>query len=105
MEQRRLAPNIEPVRGSHLVERELGFGALQRPRLMMHLGAEDHSARPLRVEAVALGEKMLEASGRGFTGLGDRFVGGGKTHPAVLRSLAPVGDRMVIGPALHPRVE
>src|SRR4051794_4918494 len=63
VEQRRLGGQLDPVRRGHRVAVELRLGGLEGPRRMVDVGAQNAPAIVGQVEAVALGEEVLERAG------------------------------------------
>ena len=92
--QERLPCELEPQRAPDRVLDDLCAGGLERPRRVMDVGAVDTPAGVERVEAVALGEEVLQRAGprrRGRTGGavpgGEAGRWGSSAHAAV-RDLA-----------------
>src|SRR4051794_22643338 len=60
VQQRRLVRQVDPVRSGHGVHGGVGGCRTQRPRAVVDVGAVDAVALVEGVEAVALGEEVLE---------------------------------------------
>src|SRR5690348_11113132 len=61
--------------GGHGVLGDRGGGGLERPPRVVDVAAEERAARAGGVEAVALGEPVIEPAGRGMVDGTDRPVG------------------------------
>src|SRR5256885_1675687 len=102
--QPRPTGEVEAERLAERVGGEVGARGAQRPRRVVDVGAVHAAALVERVEAVALGEEVLEGAGHGRRGRPGRRVRRLEARGR-LRALAAVGDRLAIGRDVHARVE
>src|SRR4029453_13261199 len=73
----------EPARRRHAVDADFRFGGVKPPGWMMNLHSVRHSSVAAVIQAVALGEKVIERTSRWALGGTKRRIGSKKSGIAV----------------------
>lgn len=107
MEQRLHGRDFNTVSFRHRVARHLGFRVLQRPRSMVNLASNDAASTVNRIEAISLGQKMIERPR-----LGGKYIARGpipamesSVRGTAMRALIPVFDPGGLFLACHSRTK